>query len=132
MSLQRAGLAVRPFIQALENRKLLAAGQLDPSFGSGGKETLNFNGVIVSATAVAVQGDGKTIVVGNAKDSPSFNPDIAIVRLNIDGKPDTTFGPNHNGIVRINAGGHAHESQAFALTIDGDGRILVAGDANGT
>ena len=36
MSLQRAGLAVRPFIQALENRKLLSAGQLDTTFGNGG------------------------------------------------------------------------------------------------
>ena len=57
---------VYQFVEPLENRRLLAAGQLDPTFGTGGKQTtINFNGAVVQAHAVAVTGVGKTVIAGH-------------------------------------------------------------------
>ncbi len=107
------------------------AGQLDPSFGSGGKTTVDFNGLGVQATAVATESDGKTIVVGFASHSPgSSQTDFAVVRFNFNGTLDTTFGPNHNGMVLMPVGDSGSESGAEAVVVDGENRILVAGSDN--
>src|SRR5947207_14494917 len=92
-------LRPRQFVEALEARKLLSAGALDPSFGTGGKVTVDFHGPQVQSTVVAVQADGKTVVAGPSTD-PGHETDVALTRLNVDGTLDTTFGPNHNGISR--------------------------------
>ena len=92
------------FVETLENRTLLT-GQLDPSFGSGGKVTVDFHGPQVQSTVVAIQADGKTVVAGRDTDASDFNnTDIALTRFNVNGTLDTTFGPNHTGIVRTNGG----------------------------
>src|SRR6185503_3611187 len=90
-------------IEALEHRRLLSAGQLDPSFGTGGKTTIDCHGSSVQATSVATQNDGKTVIAGLATNG-SKGTDAAVVRLNINGSLDTSFGANHNGIVRIHVG----------------------------
>jgi uncharacterized delta-60 repeat protein len=107
----------------LENRKLLAAGQLDPSFGAGGKVTVDFHGTLVQSTVVATQADGKTVVAGPSHD-PGHETDVALTRLNVNGTLDTTFGPNHNGIVRS-----FQVDSVRAIAMQSDGKILVAGDA---
>src|SRR5437879_3640604 len=92
MSLQHAGLTVRPFIQALENRKLLAAGQLDPSCIGGGIASVDFGTFRGSsrATALAIGSGGKIIVVGN--DTGVFSSDaFGIARFNSNGTLDSSF-----------------------------------------
>jgi uncharacterized delta-60 repeat protein len=80
-------------IEALEDRTLLNAGDLDPSFGVGGLVTTEFlNGPsrADTAAAVAVQADGKIVVAGTFQ---SFNDGrFALVRYNPDGSLDTGFG----------------------------------------
>src|SRR5690349_18152094 len=81
--------------EPLENRRLMSAGALDPSFSGDGKATVDFGGgIAVNATATTVQADGKTVVVGNTSDHR-----VAVARFNVDGTLDATFGPNHNGKV---------------------------------
>src|SRR5688572_31371779 len=63
-----------------------AAGDLDPTFGVGGKVVTSFPGGLDTANDVAVQTDGK-IVVGGFSGS-----DFALTRYNIDGTLDQTFG----------------------------------------
>jgi uncharacterized delta-60 repeat protein len=121
--------SVPALIEPLETRQMLSAGQLDPSFGSGGKTTVDFHGLGVQATAVATESDGKTVVVGFANHGGEAT-DFAIVRLNFDGTPDTTFGPDHNGIVLLHLGDSDAESGAEAVVVDGQNRILVAGSDN--
>src|SRR2546425_1191895 len=92
-------------IEKLESRKLLAAGALDTSFSGDGKATIDFGaGVRVEASDVAVQSDGKTVVVGRSVGSGGLILDFAVARYNFDGTPDTTFGPNHNGTILTHVG----------------------------
>src|SRR2546430_7928663 len=127
--MSRTPTARRPyFIESLETRRLLAFGALDTSFSGDGKATLDFgNGVKVSAKDVAVQFDGKTVVVGR---SPTF--DFAVARFNGDGPPDTTFGPDHSGKILTQVGDSDKRSFANAVAIPPDGKIIVAGEINAT
>src|SRR5262249_42936154 len=64
----------------------LHPGDLDPTFGVGGKVLTDFGGD-ETATAVAVQPDGKIVVVGYTNYS-----DFAVARYNVDGSLDSSFG----------------------------------------
>jgi uncharacterized delta-60 repeat protein len=114
-------------VEALESRRLLsAADALDPSFAGGGLANVDFGqGVVGVATDVAVQADGKTVVVGYTTGATHF---FAVARFNFDGSLDTTFGsPASPGSTVTNIGNQDH-AQALAVAIQGDGKILVAGE----
>src|SRR4029079_5087074 len=98
------------------------AGDLDPTFGSGGKVFANPSGLI-RANAVALQSDGKIVMVGVAT-GPDNTDDFAAARLNADGSPDNTFGTG--GLVRVPFATGANE-MATAVSIQPDGKIIVAG-----
>ena len=81
---------VRIALERLEDRDVpTVVGGLDPSFGTEGKVTTNF-GAADLANAVALQPDGKIVVVGKTGLAGIF--DFAVARLNPDGSPDNTFG----------------------------------------
>ena len=129
MSRQFRQRSQRPFlrrwVEACEPRRLLAvAGSLDPSFSDDGLASFNGGGVGWTAHAVAVQTDGKTVVAG----ASGF--DVTVVRFNVDGTPDTTFGPTHNGSVFTHVGPAGITSAAYAVAIQPDGKIVVAGASN--
>jgi uncharacterized delta-60 repeat protein len=120
----------------LESRLLLNAGDLDPSFGSGGVVTISLQG-LDRAHSLALQADGK-IVAGGFSDNSSTNSGmLALVRYNPDGSLDTSFGTG--GKVLMNAGSSA-SFDATSIVIQPDGRIDVGDDigdvirflANGT
>jgi uncharacterized delta-60 repeat protein len=97
-------------------------GDLDPSFGSGGKVyalPANF----MPAEDVAVQADGKLVLVGSTL-GPDNTQDFAVVRLNANGSPDTGFGSG--GLVGIPFDASANE-MATAVVVQSDGKIVVAG-----
>ena len=105
-------------------------GSLDTSFGSGGLVTSDVgSGSADEARAVAIQSDGKIVVAGNAvvgrTSNNQFNFDFAVARFNADGSPDTSFG--NGGKVTTDFNGQT--DRAFALAIQGDGKIVVAGSA---
>mgnify|MGYP003376536965 CR=1 FL=1 len=90
---------------------------IDSTFGNKGivlTSTGNGNDV---ANSVAFQNDGKIIVAGNN------NNDIVLVRYNIDGKIDNTFG--NNGIEVTNLGGST--DIGASLVILPDNKIIVGG-----
>lgn len=65
-----------------------APGDLDPSFGSGGKVTLNPGSGEDGAGDVAIQPDGKIVVAGWDRDGGEF----VLARYLTDGTLDTSFG----------------------------------------
>ena len=81
------------------------------------------------ARAVAIQADGKIVVAGNAvvgrTSNNQFNFDFALARFNADGSPDLSFG--NGGKVTTDFNGQT--DRAFAVAIQGDGKIVVAGSA---
>ena len=98
------------------------AGDLDPSFDRDGKVITDFGGS-ETASAVAVQADGKVIAAGSARDPAANTVSFALARYNRNGNLDSAFGSG--GKVRTD---FARPSSASALSIQPDGRIVVAGD----
>jgi uncharacterized delta-60 repeat protein len=108
------------------NKAQAAVGDLDPAFGTGGRTLVDLQGDD-SATAVALQPDGKLVIAGTSRNGPSTGlSSFAVARLNRDGSIDYTFGPG--GAVVTNFPGS--NAGAQALVIQPDGKIVVAGYAS--
>lgn len=100
-----------------------AAGVPDTTFGVGGAWWRVFDfGPDDSAEAVTVDAMGRIVIVGFSR-SPRGDDDLLVMRLLPSGAVDPAFGVN--GILRHDRG--AGDERGFAVTIDGQGRILVAG-----
>jgi len=103
-------------------------GSLDNSFGGTGRVVLPIGNFDDRAEAIAIQTDGKIIVVGQTGLSAS-NPSLfgdhnfSVCRLNSDGTLDNTF--DGDGKVLIPTGDFA--GLGTSLAIQADGKILVAG-----
>ena len=109
-------------------------GMLDLSFGGAGYVSTTYltSGVageqIDVCNAVAVQSDGKIVTAGyTTEDGPEH---VAVVRYNTDSTLDASFGSG--GKLDIDASvGPTLDSSAQALLIQPDGKLLVAGNAEG-
>ena len=99
--------------------RLQSNGKLDTSFGTGGKVTTSISGTDW-AEAVALQDDGKIVVVGNGGDN------FVVARYLATGKPDTSFG--NSGTTSVNFGA---VDTARDVVIQPDGKIVVVGGVNG-
>jgi len=97
-----------------------ADGSLDTSFDTDGLVTTDI-GSNDSGSSVAIQSDGKIIVAGQSNSPGNF--DFAVVRYNSDGSLDTSF--DTDGIVTTNV--DILHDRAYAVTIQSDGKIVVAG-----
>ena len=101
-------------------------GTLDTLFGIGGKVTTQIGPGYDAAYSVAIQSDGKIVVAGESyiSGSPSnLNNDIALVRYNVNGSLDDSFGAG--GIVTTPIGSGLDLSQG--VLIQSDGRIIATG-----
>src|SRR5215204_413544 len=96
-------------------------GDLDPTFGSGGKVTTDFSGRVDFAQGVAVQTDGKIVLVGRSGIDNIYHS--ALVRYNTDGSLDTTFGIGGRVIVTLDEAGDLLTSVAILP----NGKIVAAG-----
>jgi uncharacterized delta-60 repeat protein len=101
----------------------LVEGDLDPSFGSGGKQVTPVGSGTDEANAVAVQPDGKVVAAGYAADGAGIL-DTAVVRYNVDGSPDTTFDTDGKQVTPV--GGNT-DDLASAVALQSDGKIVVVG-----
>jgi uncharacterized delta-60 repeat protein len=115
----------RASLDALEDRFLLTAGDLDTTFGGGGVVLTSFPAVSKnvkgergSAYAVKIQSDGKIVAAGLG-----FQ-DFAVARYTTTGSLDPTFG--NGGKVETDFGHNANDS-AYNLEIQPDGKIVVVG-----
>ena len=100
-------------------------GSLDTSFDGDGKATTDFNRSDC-ANAVAVQPDGKIVVAGYTLIDSNW--DFALARYNSDGSLDTSF--DGDGKVTTTIGARNDYAQSVAMTIQSDGKIVVAGRAS--
>lgn len=99
-------------------------GSVDDSFNSDGFNTLTLGSSSdVVATDVALQSDGKIIVVGTEGDVSTFTGDFFVARLNTDGSLDTTF--NGTGYRTIDFGGL--DSASGVVVDQSSGQIVIAG-----
>jgi uncharacterized delta-60 repeat protein len=106
-------------------------GTLDETFGN--------NGVVIYSGAAGGSDEGRAVAVKNNKIvvvGSTFNSttqkDVLILRYNIDGTPDTTFGSNNKGVVTYNGTANGDDS-GYAVYVYTSEEIVVAGASfNGT
>lgn len=103
-----------------------ADGALDPAFSGDGQKLSDFAHSTDLARAVAMQPDGRIVVVGETYTGNDYShEDFAIARFMADGKLDGSFGTK--GRVTTDFPGLA--AVASAVIAQPDGKILVAGGA---
>ncbi len=92
-------------------------GSLDNGFGNSGVVTTSVNGY-GDGNGVALQPDGKIVVVGSDSSPPAF----ALVRYNSDGSPDNSFG--NGGVVTTSI---ANGDVLWTPAIQPDNKIVAVG-----
>ncbi|HET7792802.1 MAG TPA: hypothetical protein VFL64_05405 [Rhizobacter sp.] len=97
------------------------AGSLDTSFATAGIANTAIGTGEDYAEAMVVQPDGRIVVVGST--ATLQGTDITLVRYQRDGALDTTFGNGGKVVTPVGAG----SDEAYAVTLQADGKILVAG-----
>jgi uncharacterized delta-60 repeat protein len=103
-----------------------ANGVLDPTFGNGGMVTTAFTAGQDFGNALAIQANGRIVVVGGASAGPNGVLEFAAARYLPNGSLDTTFGVG--GKVTTLFSGNDDFGQDVA--VQPDGRVVVAGRAN--
>jgi uncharacterized delta-60 repeat protein len=98
-------------------------GNLDASFGAGGKVTTSF-GTDSHATGITSQPDGKLVVTAFVENGA--HDDFTLLRYNNDGSLDASFGIG--GKVTTDFG--SFNDNAFSVTVQADGKILASGYAS--
>jgi len=99
-------------------------GDLDPSFGRGGKVLTDLGGD-EEANAAALQPDGRIVAAGSGQSGRRF----LVVRYNGDGTLDSNFGSG--GYVLTQVGPFGDRGVASALVRQEDGKLVAAGAAGG-
>jgi uncharacterized delta-60 repeat protein len=96
-------------------------GDLDTTFGSGGKKTVNFGG-IDAARAVLVQPNGRVVAAGGGGPASSF----CVVRLrSANGTLDPTFGSGGKRVIDFGT----DDESVYGAALQPDGKIVLAGDS---
>ena len=102
-------------------------GNLDPTFGGDGKVLTDFTKGRDGARDVAIQANGKIVVVGRASTRRGFGR-FALARYRANGHLDPAFGGD--GVVTTNFA--KREDAASAVAIQADGKIVAVGFADVT
>jgi uncharacterized delta-60 repeat protein len=117
MTAQRVLISTLAILLCGATQALAQAGSLDLTFAN--------NGMFATTTdkstgnAVAIQSDGKIVVVGTGLANQNFAD--TLIRLNTDGTLDSSFGTG--GVANLQTGGFGF----FGLAIQPDGKIVAAG-----
>ena len=93
-------------------------GSLDDTFSNDGKQITDISSFDDRVSAIAIQGDGKIVVVGSA------GGHFGVARYNNDGSPDNTF--DDDGLKTIDIGS---SDSATSVALQSDGKIVIGGTA---
>jgi uncharacterized delta-60 repeat protein len=112
--------------------KLDKFGQLDLSFGTGGKVETNFAGFIDMAFDVEIDSAGRILVAGWAQRTSSFSSfGMGVVRYDTFGNLDPTFGSGGKTIVNFDSpSGTMRTALAYDMeltSINGEEKIVLSG-----
>jgi len=101
-------------------------GYLDTTFSGNGIVTTQIGSQHDWGYSVALQSNGKIVVVGDTeKSSGTFGYDFAVVRYNSDGSLDETFSDDGKLTTAIGI-----SASAYSVVSQPDGKIVVVGDSN--
>lgn len=105
-----------------------ADGSPDPTFGDGGKVSTDIAGGSDTANGVALQADGKIVVVGTSENLEGGVAWFTVVRYNPDGSLDTTFDGDGKEVTDFGGGG---ADQGSDVAVQADGKIVAGGGVGG-
>jgi uncharacterized delta-60 repeat protein len=111
--------------------RLNTDGSLDTTFSSDGKALVAFDYGGAGddrATGVAIQADGKIVLVGTCQQNAGGTTDIAMARLNADGSLDPSFTGDGRKWIDLSGGGN---DAGAAVAVQPDGSIVVVGFTDG-
>ncbi|MFM9455055.1 calcium-binding protein [Streptomyces europaeiscabiei] len=115
------------FVVAVPHGAFAAPGDLDTTFGTGGKVSITTPS-FADGQDVAVQADGKIVSVGFEQDPDNLDAEFAVLRHNPDGSVDTSFGGTGGGadgeVLTDFEGG---DDVAQGVAVQPDGKIVVVG-----
>jgi uncharacterized delta-60 repeat protein len=100
-------------------------GDLDPTFGNNGQVVTAMGSGRSYAHGVALQHDGKIVAAGRTQVGRGNNFDFGLTRYDSNGALDASFGSG--GLVTTDFG--SGWDYAYAVAIQGDGKIVAAGQA---
>src|SRR5436190_3145196 len=103
--------------------RLNADGSFDQTFGQLGRVTTQIRSTNDEALGLALQSDGKIVVVGFS--ALTSTTAFAVARYNTNGSLDTSF----NGTGKVTTQIGSSHDLAFSVVVQGDGKILVAGSS---
>jgi len=121
-----AGFGISGTGTDFEVARYLASGALDLAFGTNGSTTTDFQGAYDRAYAVALQGDGK-ILVGGEAETLALKYNFGLARYLSNGTLDPAFGTGGRVMTVIGTGS---EDVIYGIAVQPDGKILVAGRGN--
>lgn len=104
----------------LDDRLTPGAGDLDPTFGDGGKVVLPLDASF-HARATTLTADMRILIAGSSADS------FSVARITRDGQLDTTFATGGVATIRFDAYGPGTLATASAVLVRPDGRIVLLG-----
>jgi uncharacterized delta-60 repeat protein len=112
--------------------RLNSNGSLDVSFDGDGKQTIDFGGNEGVFAGVALQADGKIVIASNSTIgfSGSTGNDFAVVRLNVNGSLDETFGSGGKKTFDFDSSvplDYTALDYASGIAIQPDGKIVIVG-----
>jgi uncharacterized delta-60 repeat protein len=99
-------------------------GGLDTTFGNGGKLVTPVGASDDAALALAVQADGRIVVVGSTEQAAT-GQDFLVLRYLADGSLDPSFGSGGKVITSFGD----DSDRALAVAIQPDGKIVVGGES---
>lgn len=103
-----------------------AAGDLDPTFGSGGVARQSFSTMGDLIAGISLQGDGKIVAGGSSSNDLTGDYGFAAARFTATGQLDGGYGAG--GFTRFDVAGQ--DLFASSTVQQGDGKLLVGGTGN--
>ncbi|WDF42272.1 calcium-binding protein [Streptomyces sp. T12] len=116
-------VAALAFVVAVPHGAFAAPGDLDPTFGTGGKVSITTD-TFAEGQDMAIQPDGRIISVGWEQDAEFLDSEFALTRHNSDGSVDTSFGGGDGEVLTDFENG---EDVAQGVAVQPDGKIVVVG-----
>jgi uncharacterized delta-60 repeat protein len=100
-------------------------GSLDTTFNGTGQKLIDFGGQRSFANSLAIQPDGKIVVVGFGTTATVPYVSFDVARCNSDGNLDATF----NGTGEVTTDFNGSRAAAYDVALQSDGKIVAAGYA---
>src|SRR5687768_16163880 len=127
LAAQRTRGAVTPVVEAMEGRRLLSAGDPDPSYGTAGTAGTPFPEVISFRTWAVDNRNGNTVIGGNVAVTAFDDYRLGLVRFNSAGQPDTTFSGDGRLVSDILGDPRGAYPAITDVLVQPDNKILVTG-----